>query len=166
MKRLNVGLLLLCSVPAFADSYSMAAITVKQPDAPIHIVAYTGLGEQMQIRNETMRAVVEVQIGWVRFVPPGCSEHPIKPLVKLAVPDPVVMSPGAMMTIRPYRIGSRATLREAQSLKAHQLYLLFGVVHVKFEDGTSWDYDLVHKTPFDDYSKQLACLPETPKPSP
>jgi hypothetical protein len=67
-----------------------------------------------------------------------------------ARPEEVNLKPGQQSYSLSYRIGTSRTKRLALKLESQHLFLQLGVVHVKFEDGSLWEFNLRQRKSFGD----------------
>ena len=117
------------------------------------------LAAQLKFKNESTKLVTELQVGWVIESPPGCSDVAIPNRVSFAPLEEVRIAPGATHSGLSYKVGTFHTWQLAKQLKSHHLLLQFGVVRVKFADGSEWSYDLKTNLSFDNHQQatEFAC---------
>jgi hypothetical protein len=163
MKRLLLIVFLSATAAAQIDIRPTFAL---QPDAPLEIVGIMhtmrDLVSRVDVHNNSSRIVVAFQLGWITAVPEGCAETSVARKVNFAEPDERVIQPGETVQSLSYRIGGMRTLQLAKSLGAKHLWLQFGIVYVKFQDGTSWKHDLRKTESFgnDVELQEFSCNPK------
>jgi hypothetical protein len=119
------------------------------------------MAAELDIRNDSSKVITELQIGWVVESPPGCSVsgQPIESRVYYAPVEETSLAPGKTHRGLSYRVGTMHTWQLAKNLGSHHLLLQFGVVYVKFADGSIWKYDLKTIKTFDNHQQanEFAC---------
>ena len=151
-------------LPSFA--HDLKASYARQKDAPVRIVAMLNsindLAARLDFVNQSDKTVTALQVGWVIESPPGCSTSVHAQEIHFARQEEVEIAPHGKYSGNSYRVGTADAYNKARAWDSHHLYLLFGVVSVKFLDGSSWHYDLKRQQTFDANAdiNQFACTPE------
>jgi hypothetical protein len=151
---------------SLASAHSILATYAHQNDAPLEIVGMVNspsdLASRIDLKNNSDKTIVEFQLGWTTVSPVGCSPHPIEPTISYARPEEVNLKSGQQSYSLSYRIGTSRTKNLAIKLESKHLFLQFGVVHVKFEDGSLWEFNLRQRKSFGDdlVLNEFACTPE------
>lgn len=131
-----------CCSPLYAQ-FGAFATWARQKEAPAQITAMEGLGAWAKIKNTSNETITDVQLASVLEM--LCTDKPTSPSVKINRIAHINLKPNATIQIetRPQDnlAANDPVVLQAQKLSA-VAKIEFGFVYVKFEDGTSWRYDL------------------------
>jgi len=165
MKPTSLLLLLACT-SACAQDLGLIPNFPPQKDSPAIIErmtsSITDLASKLDIKNVSDKTIIEIQVGWVTESPPSCASQPIAPMIDFSRPEQVDLKPGKRHSGTSYRVGTARMRENARKLNSRLLHVQFGIVNVKFEDGSTWRYDLKKEQTFDNHTatNQFACTPE------
>jgi hypothetical protein len=146
-------LLLLASATVWAcGPDDIQASTFEQPLGPVRWGSMPAGGPDFAsgtLMNTTGKSVVAVQGGWVMFT--GCtgpSHAAIGDVKKVAI------SPNSWNEVS-LGVYENDLRNYSESQGADKLWILVGIVHVDFADGTSWNHDLKSDPSFGDDAEYL-----------
>lgn len=146
-----------CLLPWPAAGFQAAAATVKrirtdmavvQKDSPLQVIgmrtSLEDLAEQLHVANISAKTAVRVQFGWTVD---GCGKTPAR-LVFPGLPMDAVIGPGMWATVGRQGIDPARVRKAAADLGESCAEVTVGVIHVRFADGSEWNYPLEQEKRF------------------
>src|ERR1700680_3738486 len=173
--RLVYRLLCMCFLStAFlstAFAHNIMPARANAPNTPAEIVGLMSssinFAELLRIRNVSDKVIVEVQVGRVVESPAGCMDHPFVPVVVYYTAEATGrLKPGDAFETYADKLDIYKTIQWTKPTGSRNIFIQFGVVFVRFADGTTWSFDLKRFQSFDEHqsaNRVFNCSPENMK---
>lgn len=128
--------------PAPAVKRIRTDMAVVQKDSPLQVIglrtSLEDLAEQVHVANISAKTAVRVQLGWTVD---GCGKTPAR-LVSPGLPMDAVIGPGMWSTLGRQGIDPARVRKAAAGFGESCAEVIVGVIHVRFADGSEWNYPL------------------------
>ena len=147
MKNKWIWIIVMGSLSLFAQDQAKTARIItgafdQNEQAPIQIESWTHTTDdyisEITVHNLSDKTIVAFQLGWALFIPNGCGQDPVEPMLGEAMMDRVTIKPSESAETKAYSLRPNELTARLHAVNAVLLHVQIGVLKVDFSDGSVW----------------------------